>query len=109
MKLETYLLQTLLLDVVKWQEIACPSISNQIRLCHIKSLFDGLQERKSGGDPLRHLPSRFRDPLLTYHEGVIRDLFHNAPPDEVQDVVETLRGVLMQDEFRKNDGPLHGK
>ena len=35
-KLESYLLNTLLLDEKKWAEMKCPTLCSQVKLCHLK-------------------------------------------------------------------------
>jgi hypothetical protein len=96
-KLETYLLNTLLLSPQRWAEMSCPTLSAQVRLCHLKALLDGLEERRFGGDPLRDLPARFRAaPLEPAHQAALRRAWDRATPEEGQELVDVMREFLLQ-------------
>lgn len=109
MKLETYLLHTLLLDPAKWAEMSCPTICSQVRLCHLKSLLDGIEERRSGGDPLKDImPSRFRVPLTDKLSKQLRqavDAVHSL--EVVSATTDTLLQCLLN-YFNTEAGSMYG-
>lgn len=66
--LEDYVVNTLLLDTSKWEDIKCPTIAQHVHLCHLQSLFLSLEDKREasksgGGDPLGQVALKYREPL----------------------------------------------
>lgn len=60
--LESYILDTLLVEPSRWVELTTPTISQQIRIKHIQALYLGLEE-KGMSDPLESVALKYRDSL----------------------------------------------
>ena len=62
-----YALETLQIDLRDWEEGSTATMDEQIRLCHLSSLFMRLQE-EAGGNPLDDIPAEFRAEIEEAHK-----------------------------------------
>jgi len=60
--LEDYILDTLLINPQKWDEIRCPSLAQHVRLSHLQCLYLDL-EMRNGNDPLANVALSYRDEI----------------------------------------------
>ena len=67
---------------------------------------DGLEERRNGGDPLREMPQRFREPLEAEHIAALKCAWGKAPPEQQQEVVNTMRDCWLR-QFMGEDDKIH--
>ena len=67
MKLSSFIIDILMIDSSVWNDLCGPTIATSVHLKHIKSLLDGLRERKLQGNIFTDLPSKYRTPLTSAH------------------------------------------
>ena len=65
-------------------------------------MLDGLEERRNGGDSLREMPQRFREPLEADHIAALKRAWSKASPEQQQEVLNTMRDCLLSN-FVKGD------
>ena len=67
---------------------------------------DGLEERRNGGDPLREMPQRFREPLEADHIAALKRAWSKASPEQQQEVLNTMRDCWLM-HFMREDEKIH--
>ncbi|CAE7238243.1 RNF213 [Symbiodinium microadriaticum] len=69
--LENYVLDTLLMNPRKWEEIRCPTLAQHVKLCNLQSIYLNLEER-GGEDPLSTVALAYRELLPGHLETALK-------------------------------------
>ena len=75
-----------------------------IHISNTQALLDGLEERRNGGDSLRDMPQRFREPLDADHIAALKRVWSKAPPEQQHTVVNTMRDCWLKYFVKEDEG-----
>jgi len=86
--LAAFILDVVLVDPRKWEEMACDALTRNVKMCHIKSLKEGLVALSHGGNIFHDVPPLYDQPLSDAQKEGLRVCAAHAGP-----VLPTLRQV----------------
>jgi hypothetical protein len=93
-KLSSFLTDVLMIDSQKWADISCPTMITYVCLKHIKSVINGLNERKHGGNLFYNLPAKFKKSLTTEQTNRLIQCVKHAK--DLKILVNALHDLLMK-------------
>jgi hypothetical protein len=90
--LQKFVLESLLVDPQVWAEMTTHTITQQVMLCHIQSLFMSLEE-KMFGNPLDGVAQSYRENLS---DQLLNDLRKSAKHLNLTELIPVMRDFMIQ-------------
>ena len=88
--LRDYVIETLQIPAEDWDEASPPTLNEHIRLCHLRSLFMGLEEKMGDND----IPSKYTEDLVPGNRDELQKRLDLDPGNYSRIVLPVLRDLL---------------